>query len=131
MVNSVERSPVRRTERVWVDRLVGAYVVVVVVTVGVLALLAANHSRQATTEAWVHAAVVAAFAFLLPARLLAAHRGRPGAWRAVAIISAVLVVANVVEGVLPGLFPVWMRWENLGIAVLMAAVVLLVVRIRR
>lgn len=56
--------------------------------------------------------------------------GRARALRAVGCISAVLLLANVVEAAVPGLFPAWMRIEMIGIAVLMGAVVLAVVRHR-
>ncbi|MHA3702164.1 hypothetical protein ACXR2U_08250 [Jatrophihabitans sp. YIM 134969] len=128
MVNTMQ---VREIDTRRVSALVGLYVVVVVATLVALALLAAAGSSQATSDAWVHAAIVAFFAVLLPLRLRAARRGSRDAWRAVGVIGAVLVVANVVEAVLPGLFPGWMRVECLGIAVLMGVVVARVVRVRR
>ena len=125
MVNNAAR--VRET----VDTLVRVYVAVVVATIAVLAVLSAVGSGAATGSAWIHAVIVAVFAVLLPLRLRAAHRGSADAWRAVGIIAAVLAVVNVAEALVPGLFPGWMRVECVGIAVLMAAVVLLVARGRR
>jgi hypothetical protein len=69
--------------------------------------------------------IVAVFAVVLPLRLRAARAGRPGALRAVGIIAAVLLGVNVIEAMIPGLFPLWMRAEMIGIAVVMAAVILL------
>lgn len=102
--------------------LVSVYVGVVIVTLGVLAVLSAVGSTLATQEAWGHAVVVALFAVLLVLRLRAARRGSAAALRAVMIIAAVLVVVNVVEAVVPGLFPIWMRAEMIGLAALMAAI---------
>ena len=74
--------------------------------------------------------IVAVFAVVLPLRLRAAPSGRRGALRAVGIISAVLFLVNVIEVLIPGLFPLWMRAVMVGMAVVMAAVMLLVVRER-
>lgn len=103
--------------------LVRSYVAVAVATVAVLAVLSVVDPGQATSEAWGHAVVVLAFAVLLPLRLRAARRGSTRALRAVVVVAAVLLVVNLVEAVLPGVFPGWMRVEMVGIAVLMAAVV--------
>ena len=54
--------------------------------------------------------IVAAFAALLLLRWRSARRGSPSAARAARIISAVLLVANLVEACL-SVFPVWMRIE--------------------
>jgi len=68
------------------------------------------------------------FAILLPLRLRAAAAGRRSGLRAVGIISGVLFVVNVVEALIPGFLPTWMRLEMAGVAVLMAVIVLLTVR---
>lgn len=111
--------------------LVGVYVAVVALTVVLLAVLAELAPAQATSEAWGHVVVVAVFAVLLSLRLRSARRGRVGALRAVGIISAVLLVVNLVEALIPGLFPGWMRLEMVGIAVLMGGVVLSVAQERQ
>lgn len=110
--------------------LVAAYVVVVVATIAVLAVLSALAPAQATSEAWGHAVVVAVFAVLLPLRLRAAARGSVRALRAVGLVAAALFLVNVVEALIPGLFPGWMRVEMVGVAVLMAGVILSVVQER-
>lgn len=74
--------------------------------------------------------IVAAFAVLLLVRVRSARGGSVGALRAVGLISAVLLLVNVVEALIPGFVPIWMRVEMVGIAVLMAAVILCVVRER-
>lgn len=108
--------------------VVWIYVAVVVGTIVALGILSAVAPRQAPTEAWVHAVIVAVFAVLLPLRARAARAGGRGALRAVGIIAAVLLVVNVVEALIPGLFPLWMRILMVVIALLMVTVVLLVVR---
>ncbi|MGI8680355.1 MAG: hypothetical protein ACR2LX_17040 [Jatrophihabitans sp.] len=114
-----------------VARLVAVYVVVVLATIAALAVLSRTDSDQATADAWVHAVIVGVFAVVLPVRLRAARRGSRRAVVAVGIIATVLLVVNVVEALIPGLFPIWMRIEMAGIAVLMAAVAVLVLRRRR
>ena len=78
----------------------------------------------ATRSSWS----VVVFAVLLPLRMRAAREGKRSGLRAVGIISGTLVGVNLVEGVLPGFFPTWMRVEMFSIAALMAWNVLLVVR---
>ncbi len=114
-----------------VTRVIATYVVVVAATLVALVALSALGSDQATSAAWVHAIIVAGFAVLLPLRLRAARLGSRRAVTAVGVIAAVLLVVNVVEALLPGLFPSWMRVEMVAIAVLMAGTVLAVVRARR
>jgi len=106
---------------------VGVYVAIVLGTVGALGILSATAPHLATRDAWVHAVIVAVFAVVLPLRLRAARAGSPGALRAVGIIAAVLFLVNVIEAMIPGLFPLWMRAEMIGIAVVMLAVTLLVI----
>ena len=65
-----------------------------------------------------------------PLRLRAAQAGSSRALRAVGIIAAVLFLVNVIEAMIPGLFPFWMRAEMIAIALVTAAVVVLVVQER-
>jgi hypothetical protein len=109
--------------------LVLAYVAITAVTVLALALLSLIAPDLATSHAWGHAIIVVGFAVLLPLRSRAARKGKRGALRAVALISITLVAVNIVEGVLPGAFPTWMRVEMFGVAALMAANAALVVRV--
>ncbi len=108
--------------------LVVVYVAVVLGTIVSLGILSATAPPQATTEAWVHAVIVAVFAVLLPLRLRPARLGSRGGLRAVGLISAALFLVNVIEVFIPGLFPVWLRVVMVGIAVLMAALIGLVIR---
>lgn len=109
---------------------VGTYVAIVAGTIAALGVLSVTAPQLATQDAWVHAVIVGVFAVVLPLRLRAARADRPGALRAVGIISAVLVLVNVIEAMIPDLFPWWMRAEMLGIAVVMVGVILLVARER-
>ncbi|HLI36445.1 MAG TPA: hypothetical protein VKV80_03795 [Streptosporangiaceae bacterium] len=109
---------------------VAAYVVIALGTLAALGIMSAAAPRMATQQAWVHAVIVAVFAVVLPLRLRPARSGSLSALRAIGLISAVLVLVNVVEVLIPGLFPLWMRVVMIGIAVLMAGVILLVARER-
>ena len=129
MVSTLTRTPKDDLDRA--TALVRGYVVVAAATVVALAIMSATGSHLATSDAWIHAVIVAAFAVLLPLRLRAARRCSEGALRAVGIITGVLLAVNLVEAAIPHLFPVWMRIEMLAIAALMTAVLISVVRARR
>lgn len=100
--------------------LVAVYVLLTIASIVLLVILSAIGSDQATNEAWGHAVIVAVFSILLPLRLSAARRGSVGAFRAVMIIAAVVLVVNLVEALLPGTFPAWMRVEMGAVVVVMA-----------
>ena len=99
------------------------YLVVVLGTLAALLALTFVKPGLATPNAWGHAIVVGAFAVVLPFRLRAAQAGRRGAIRAVGVIAAALLLVNVVEAVLPGFVPLWMKVAMMLVAVLMAGVV--------
>lgn len=105
------------------------YVLVVLATITALVIMSIVSPRLATAHAWGHAVIVAVFAVLLPLRMRSARAGNRAALRAVGIISAALFVVNVVEMLIPGFLPTWMRIEMIGIAALMAVSVVLVARI--
>lgn len=98
---------------------VTTYVVLVGATLAALVVLSASGSSLATSEAWGHMVVVGVFAVLLVVRVAAAQRGSERARRAVGVIAVVLAVVNLVEALLPGVFPVWLRIEMVLVAVLM------------
>lgn len=127
MVNNISKPSVNVRRIALVVRV---YIAVVAATLVALAVLSAVDPGQATQEAWIHAAIVAVFAVLLPLRLRSAATGSVRGLRAVGLIAAALLLVNAVEAAAPGLFPVWMRVEMIGIALLMAGVILLVVRER-
>lgn len=77
------------------------YVVVVLATIAALIVVSAVSPHLATDHAWGHAVIVAVFAVLLPLRLRSARAGNRDGLRAVGIISAVMVLVNVVEILIP------------------------------
>ena len=113
-----------------VTRLVEIYVAIVIATLAALAVMSVVDPVLATTEAWVHAAIVSGFAVLLLVRLRSARQGGRRGTVAIGIIAAVLMVANAIEAAIPGLFPTWMRWEMVGIAALMIGIIVTVYRRR-
>ncbi|MEH3033296.1 MAG: hypothetical protein PGN07_04450 [Aeromicrobium erythreum] len=129
MVNTYDPAPSRADLRT-TALLIRTYVVLVLATLVVLALLSATDPVQAGSSAWTHMVIVAVFATILPLRLRSAAAGNVGGLRAVGIVASVLLLVNVVEALVPGAFPGWMRVEMVAVAALMALVVLLVVRIR-
>ncbi|WP_406319673.1 hypothetical protein OHA77_20245 [Streptosporangium sp. NBC_01639] len=136
MVNSIERdelgsASLTSVPLARVKRLVAAYVVVALGTLVALAVLAATAPHLATSEAWGHAVIVAVFAIVLPVRTRAALKGSPSGLRALTIIGCVLLVVNLVEAALPGVFPAWMRVEMLVIAAMMLTLAILSIRVRR
>lgn len=114
-----------------VSLFVWIYIGVVAATLAVLALLSVVSPDDATSDGWGHAVIVGAFAVLLAVRMRAARRGDEGALKAVGIIASVLLAVNVVEALIPGFLPGWMRIEMIGIAALMLAIVVSVFRPRR
>ncbi|MFF9347676.1 hypothetical protein [Streptomyces sp. NPDC014734] len=100
-------------------------------TPAALAVMAATAPRLATSEAWGHAVIVAVFAIVLPLRTRAALRGSASGLRALTVIGCVLLVVNLVEAALPGVFPPWMRVEMLAIAAMMLILAVLSVRVGR
>ena len=101
--------------------LIGIYAVLALGTVAALAVLSEEAPTWATQEAWGHGVIVAVFAMVLLRRWRAARRGSARAFRAVRIITGVLLVANLIEACLPS-FPTWMRIEMVVIAAVMLAV---------
>lgn len=121
MANSDQLSSLTQVLRV--------YVLVVLATIAALIIMSAVSPHHATDHAWGHALIVAVFAVLLPLRMRSARRGDGGGLRAVGMICAVLFLVNVVEILIPGFLPTWMRIEMIGIAALMAVSAALVAHI--
>ena len=108
--------------------VVRVYVALTTATLLTLVLLSLVAPDLATAHAWGHAIIVVGFAVLLALRMRAARNGNPSGLRAVGIISGTLLAVNLVEGILPGFYPTWMRVEMFCVAALMAGNVLLVAR---
>jgi hypothetical protein len=128
MVNTA--SDARARGLLSVEVLVAIYVASVVATIVALAILTAIDPAQATSEAWGHAIVVAIFAIVLPLRLRAAQAGSHRAHTVVGVIAVALIAVNVMEAVIPGFVPLWMRIEMIATAALMAVVAALIFRKR-
>ncbi|MEJ3653255.1 hypothetical protein WEH80_18590 [Actinomycetes bacterium KLBMP 9759] len=112
--------------------LLGAvYAVAAFGTVIALGVLSSTAPALATQEAWGHAIIVAVFAVVLLLRVRSARSGNARATRAVGIIATVLIVVNVVEAALPGVFPPWMRVAMLLTALLLLALLVVLVVPRR
>ncbi|WNV84679.1 hypothetical protein [Umezawaea sp. Da 62-37] len=134
MVNSLPPAgfaPVWRVVFAYVLVALGTVAALVVLSVAALVVLSVAAPRLATDEAWGHALIVGAFSILLVFRARSARRGSAGGLRAITVIGCVLLVVNLVEAALPGVFPPWMRIEMVAIAALMLALVLLALRARR
>ncbi|MFJ2956397.1 hypothetical protein [Streptomyces sp. NPDC087270] len=114
-----------------VSVLVGVYAAAMVGTVVALAVMASTAPEKATNEAWGHALIVTFFAVLLLVRLRSARLGSTTAVRALGIIAAAMLVANLVEAALPGAFPGWMRVEMVAIALWMSILLTLLRRSAR
>jgi len=106
-------------------RLCLLYALATLVTLGVL-IWKRNAADVATTEAWTHAFIVCVFAAVLLSVVHRAATGTRGAYRRLQIVSVVLPVVSLLEAVIPGLFPTWMRIEQLLYALLLLFVALLV-----
>lgn len=111
--------------------LAGLYALVSIATVAALVVLSIVQPELATPHAWGHAVIVAAVAVLLPLRLRAAWRGSGRALRASLVIAVVILVVNVVEAALPGVFTAWMRIDMVVSAAIMLLLVIVLVRARR
>jgi hypothetical protein len=129
MVNNVKQAPsTRRAPLVVATSAVRGYLVLVLATLIALVVLSFSAPDQAGDNAWGHAIVVSVFAVVLPLRLRRARSGHRATVRAIGLIASVLLVVNVVEALIPGFVPAWMRVQMYVVAALMLVVVLDVVR---
>lgn len=110
-------------------RLARLYSVIALATIGALIIFSIAKPSLINKDAWVHAIIVGVFAVVLPLRARAALRGKHSALRATGIISAVLFLVNVVEGLLPNFMPLWIRVSMFLIATIMIFIVGLVINI--
>lgn len=129
MTNSIGRMSNNTRLVSLLSAVVRFYVLAVMATIAALIVLSLRAPDLTTAHAWGHAVIVAIFAVVLPFRMRSARAGSSSGLRAVGIISAVLLLANVVEALIPGFVPTWMRIEMIGIAALMAVSVMLVTQI--
>jgi lysylphosphatidylglycerol synthetase-like protein (DUF2156 family) len=109
----------------WVLGLVGAYLVLSVLTLGVIVLLR-DDTSMVTDAVWVRATIVVGSALLTLAFARRAARGSRKAFLRLRIVSAVMLVAIAVIVSLPGAFPVWLRVEQGACGLLLLGVAVLV-----
>ncbi len=105
--------------------LVGCYLGLCVLTL-VAAVLLRNHHDLVTDAVWVRGTIVLASAILTLLFARGAARGSRRAYLRLRIVTAVMVVAIAVIVSLPGLFPMWMRIEQVGCGLLLLGTVVIV-----
>jgi CDP-diglyceride synthetase len=103
------------------------YLAATVVTLGFLAWKEGDRSLV-TEDAWVHGVILLVFAVVLVRVATRAASGDRRAYLRLRIIGFVVPAASVVEALIPGLFPGWMRVEQLVYGVWLLAVVALASR---
>ena len=103
---------------------IGGHLTVSVLTLGVAAALSGRTSAV-DAAVWIRATLVAVGAVVLYVCAARAARGSRGAYRRLRILSAVTLAAIVAVVALPGTFPLWLKAEQAGCGLLMAAVVVL------
>lgn len=108
-----------------VTLLVGGYLALSLLTIGVVALLPDDPAIVNDTV-WVRGDIVAASALLTLLFTLRAARGSRRAFLRLRIISAVMLVAVAVIVGLPGFLPLWMRVEQSVCGLLLLGVVVVV-----
>ncbi|MEY9845857.1 hypothetical protein [Streptacidiphilus sp. MAP5-3] len=105
-----------------VKRLVGGYAALSAGTL-VVAYLMRNHADLVTPTVWIRGGIVAFTSLLMLALAAGAARGRRGAYRRLRIASGVMLAVIAVMASLPGVLPVWMRFEQGVCGVLLVGVV--------
>jgi hypothetical protein len=103
------------------------YLTATVLTLGFLVWKNGDQSLV-TQDAWVHAAILLAFAVVLVRVAQRAASGDRRAYLRLRIIGLVVPIASIVEALIPGLFPGWMRVEQLLYGLWLLAVVALASR---
>ncbi|EME99726.1 hypothetical protein [Streptomyces mobaraensis] len=119
------RHPLSRKAFRTVKVLVGGYLALSVLTLGVVALLR-DDATAVNPAVWTRAGIVVASALFTRAFAVRAARGSRGAYRRLRIVSGVMVIAIVAIVALPGTFPLWMKTEQAVCGLLLLGVVLIV-----
>lgn len=107
-----------------VKRLVGAYAALSAATL-VAAYLMRQHADLVTPTVWIRGGIVALTSLLMLALAVGSARGRRGAYRRLRIASGVMVAVIAVMASLPGVLPVWMRFEQGVCGVLLLGVLVI------
>ena len=119
MQQGVESEVSRSLRRIRV--LCVVYLAATVVTLGFLAWKNGDASLV-TDEAWVHAIILLALAVVLVRVAKRAEAGSRRGYLRLRIVGLVVPLASLVEALIPGLFPTWMRIEQALYGVLLLAV---------
>jgi hypothetical protein len=109
--------------------LAGTYLAVAVLTLVAIFLL--RHDTAAVNDAvWVRGTIVVGSASLMFVFATRAAGGSRGAHRRVRILSAVMVVAIAVIVALPGMFPLWMKIDQVVCGLILVGLLVVSVRLR-
>jgi hypothetical protein len=109
--------------------LAGTYLAVAVLTLVAIFLL--RHDTAAVNDAvWVRGTIVVGSASLMFVFATRAAGGSRGAHRRVRILSAVMVVAIAVVVALPGMFPLWMKIDQVVCGLILVGLLVVSVRLR-
>ncbi len=121
--DDLDHPQTRKAFRV-IRALVGGYLVLGVVTLGVIVALR-NDAAQVNSAVWTRATIVVVTAVLLIMFIGRAARGSRGAYRRLRIVSIITPVAIAVIIAVPGTFPLWMKIEQgiCGLVMIAVAVI--------
>ncbi|MFJ8386537.1 hypothetical protein ACIQ9Q_18800 [Streptomyces sp. NPDC094438] len=105
--------------------LVGGYLAISVLTLGVIVLLR-DDTAEVNAAVWVRGSIVVVSALVTYLCAVRAARGSRSAYRRLRIISGAMVVAIAVIIALPGTFPMWMKAEQAVCGLVLIAVAAIV-----
>lgn len=109
--------------------LAGAYLAVAVLTLVAIFLLR-DHTTLVNDAVWVRGTIVVLSAALMFTFTVRAAQGSRGAHRRVRILSAVMVVAIAVIVALPGMFPLWMKIDQVVCGLILIGLLVTAIRFR-
>jgi hypothetical protein len=104
--------------------LISCYVGLSALTL-VVAVLLGGDPDLVPDSVWIRGVIVLASSVLLAVFAARAARGSRSAWRRVWLFAAIMTVAIVVIVAIPGVFPVWMKLEQVACGALLFTVVVL------
>jgi hypothetical protein len=116
-----------RSELRTVRRLAAAYLAVSALTLVVVVLLR-NHAGMVNDAVWVRTTIVTVSAVLTVLFATRAARGHRRSYLRLRIVTAVMPVAIAVIVALPGMFPVWLKVEQVVCGLILLAAVVIVNR---
>ncbi|HVX46503.1 MAG TPA: hypothetical protein VHC49_21595 [Mycobacteriales bacterium] len=118
------RTPFRTVQ--W---LIGLYFGIGFATL-VAAILLRNHHDEVNAAVWIRTSAVVLSALALAAFRRRAEAGSASAFRRLRIIATVTPIVIAVIVALPGTFPLWMKIDQIACGLVMAAVAVIVSRLR-